>query len=250
MRYYVIADVHGFYTPMVSALSEAGFFDDPAPHRLIVLGDLFDRGREAVKVQQFISELMDREAVILIRGNHEDLFEEFVTVDEGAPLFHHRSNGTFDTALQLTSSDAGPAPIRPFDLAEAGRQTVFYRKILPAMRDYYETQHYIFVHGWIPCEKGRGNYGYLSDWRNAPGELWRSARWINGMIACGTVNEPGKTIVCGHWHASFGHTMIDGDGAEFGGDADFRPYYGRGIIAMDACTAVSGFVNCIVIEDE
>ena len=37
---------------------------------------------------------------------------------------------------------------------------------------------------------------------------------------------------------------------KFGPDADFSPYYAPGIIALDACTAHTGFVNCIVIEDE
>ena len=63
------------------------------------------------------------------------------------------------------------------------------------------------------------------------------------------VTEDGKTIVCGHWHASYGHSVMEGKGSEFGPDADFSPFYGQGVIALDACTAVSGFVNCIVIED-
>lgn len=32
-------------------------------------------------------------------------------------------------------------------------------------------------------------------------------------------------------------------------DADFSPYYNKGIIAIDACTAKTLKVNCIVIED-
>lgn len=47
VRYYVISDVHGFYTPMTDTLKRAGYFDDPQPHKLIILGDLFDRGTEA-----------------------------------------------------------------------------------------------------------------------------------------------------------------------------------------------------------
>ena len=60
----------------------------------------------------------------------------------------------------------------------------------------------------------------------------------------------GKTIVCGHWHCSYGHREFEGNGSEFGEDADFSPYYGKGIIVLDACTAVSGKVNVIVLEDE
>lgn len=53
MRYYVISDVHGYYTQMKSALEKAGFFSDTTPHKLIMLGDLFDRGHEAKQLQQF-----------------------------------------------------------------------------------------------------------------------------------------------------------------------------------------------------
>ena len=44
MRYFITADVHGFYTEFHKALDEAGYFTDPEPHKLIILGDLFDRG--------------------------------------------------------------------------------------------------------------------------------------------------------------------------------------------------------------
>lgn len=63
------------------------------------------------------------------------------------------------------------------------------------------------------------------------------------------IKEPGKTIVCGHWHASFGHSVYAKRCSEFMSDAIFNPYVSEGIIAIDACTAHSGFVNCIVIED-
>ena len=63
------------------------------------------------------------------------------------------------------------------------------------------------------------------------------------------VIEPGKTIICGHWHCSFGHAHYEGKGGEFDHDSDFMPYYGDGIIALDACIVVSRKVNCIIIED-
>ena len=73
MRYYVTADVHGFFSELKAALNNAGFFEDKEPHKLIICGDLFDRGNEAVQLQKFILDLMERDEVILIRGNHEDL---------------------------------------------------------------------------------------------------------------------------------------------------------------------------------
>ena len=58
-----------------------------------------------------------------------------------------------------------------------------------------------------------------------------------------------KTILCGHWHTSYGHSKYEGRGSEFGLDADFSPYVSSGIIALDACTAFSKKVNMIVVED-
>ena len=216
MRYYVISDVHGYYTQMKSALEKAGFFSDTTPHKLIMLGDLFDRGHEAKQLQQFILEQMEQDKIILIRGNHEDLFVELVTTDAGMPYSYHKSNGTYDTALQLTD---------------------------------FETEHYVFTHGWIPSIPNRDkSYSYISSWREADREQWNQARWFNGMDAVQTADE-NKTIVCGHWHTSYGHSKYEHKGTEFGEDADFSPYYGPGIIAIDACTAFSGKVNCLVIED-
>ena len=112
-----------------------------------------------------------------------------------------------------------------------------------------EKQHYVFTHGWIPSIPNRDkSYSYISSWREADREQWNRARWFNGMDAAQTADE-NKTIVCGHWHTSYGHSKYEHKGTEFGEDADFSPYYGPGIIAIDACTAFSGKVNCLVIED-
>ena len=244
-----ISDVHGYYTQMKSALEKAGFFSDTTPHKLILLGDLFDRGHEAKQLQQFILEQMEQDKIILIRGNHEDLFVELVTTDAGMPYSYHKSNGTYDTALQLTGFDPVMASIRHYDFADAAKDTPFYKEIIPAMLDYFETEHYVFTHGWIPSVPNRDkSYSYISSWREAGREQWNQARWFNGMDAAQTADE-NKTIVCGHWHTSYGHSKYEHKGTEFGEDADFSPYYGPGIIAIDACTAFSGKVNCLVIED-
>ena len=94
------------------------------------------------------------------------------------------------------------------------------------MLDYYETSHYIFVHGWIPCTVKGGlfdpvEYIYNSNWRDADKVVWNQARWQNGMQAAHNhVVEPGKKIVCGHWHCSFGHTHYENKGGEFENDPD------------------------------
>lgn len=249
MKYYVAADVHGFYTKLRHRLATAGYDRDSEEHKLLLLGDAFDRGPEAAEMQRFLLDLLERDAVILVRGNHEDLFEDLVTVDEGLPVRHHESNGTYGTALQLTGFTPEEARRRHLEFAAAARETPYYRQILPATIDYYETEKYLFVHGWIPCFRGETDFLYRPDWREAEPEAWRRARWINGMDAAQSCREEGKTILCGHWHCSYGHARYEGRGSEFGWDAEFRPYYGPGVIALDACTAFSGQMNLLVLED-
>ena len=88
--------------------------------------------------------------------------------------------------------------------ASEGRKTAYYREIIPAMADWFETEHYVFTHGWIPCMSENGVYRYRADWRSASEEDWAAARWINGMDAAPFCEEE-KTVLCGHWHASYGH---------------------------------------------
>ena len=247
MRYYVTADIHGFYTPFINALTASGYFKDTGEKKLIICGDLFDRGAGELELQKFVLE--NKEDLILIRGNHEDLFCELAGRDQGLAYYHHVHNGTYQTALTLTGYDVTMARIRHFDFAESARKTPYYKDIIPSMLDYFETAHYIFIHGWIPCFE-EPMLMKRDDWRTAAPKDWEKARWINGMAAAKAgVTEEGKTIVCGHWHCSFGHSNFEGKGSEFGEDADFSPYYGDGIIALDACTGHSGRVNVIVLED-
>ena len=68
-----------------------------------------------------------------------------------------------------------------------------------------------------------------------------------------TINKKGvlsnDILLCGHWHCSYGHVRYEDKGSEFGPDADFSPYYGPGVIALDACTAHSGKINILTLED-
>ncbi len=257
MRYYVVADPHGFFTELKTVLEEKGFFTDTEPHKLIICGDLLDRGQEAWQMQRFILELMQKDQVILVRGNHEDFAIELLEAwNKGSYLYaYHQANGTLGTALQLANAEPSALQHNAEGVGRRFQNTPYIQKIIPAMVDFFETTHYIFVHGWIPCTilpryQRIKDYLYAENWRDFGPEQWSQARMINGMAAahCGVV-EPGKTIVCGHWHTSFGHANYEGICSEFGDDADFSPYYADGIIALDACTAYSRKINCIILED-
>lgn len=251
MKYYVTSDVHSFTSLLQSRLEDAGFFTDSEPHKLMILGDLFDRGPEPREMQQFILRMLQEDQVILVRGNHEDLFRELIYEDGGYPRSHHRQNGTYDTALALTGMSRREAWEDMDDFCRRAAASPFNKVIIPATRNYFETQSFVFVHGWIPClREHNGSYSFIENWRDAEDRLWQDARWINGMDAVQQVWVPGKTVVCGHYHTSYGHSKYEGKGGESGEGADFGPYFEDGILAIDASTANSGQMNLLIIEDE
>ena len=256
MKYYVVADVHSYYEEFVNAIGNKGFFIEKEPHKLVVCGDLFDRGNQSAELQEFILELMKKDKVILIKGNHEDLMMDLLNSAEyyfknGIAFSHHWSNGTVKTLFDLTGMYGGN--YTPKQVVNKMSKTPYIKSFIPSMVDYYETEHYIFVHGWIPTIVLRDiGYKYLpiNEWRTAGAEQWEKARWINGMDAWSQgIKVDGKTVVCGHYHTSWGHSHLEGHGVEFGEKADFSPFYGDGIIAIDGCTALTRRVNCIVLED-
>lgn len=256
MRYFVTADPHGFFTIMHNALIEKGFDEDNPNHKLIICGDLMDRGKEACSMQNYVLHLLERDKVILIRGNHEDLMLDMIKDYWNSENFelhfsHHASNQTINTALQLTHMELSETIPSAIDLIKNVQNTSFVGKIIPAMLNYYETEHYIFVHGWVPYGVNQKDGYFAKDIKSATEVEWAEARWANGMslaIECG-VTIPNKTIVCGHWHTSFGHKVVGKIKNEFGEDEDFSPFYAGGIIALDACTSRSKKINCIIIDD-
>ena len=259
MRYYVVADTHGFYTKLTDALEKAGYFADTGAKKLLILGDLLDRGPENVQMQDFVYDLLKRDEIILVRGNHEDLLEDLVdNLDRYGELdlhvSHHYRNRTVHTVCDIARCSVGAMTAIPHQIRARMRQTPFMRYVMPAMLDYFETEHYVFVHGWIPLanvapDGAPSQFVYDADWRDASLPRWQKARWYNGMeMAAKGLIVPDKTVVCGHYHCSWGHHFA-GTSEEFSPDADFSPYYADGVIAIDACTAYSGRVNVLVVDD-
>lgn len=189
MKYYVVSDIHGYYTALQKALNKSGYYKDEGQKKLIICGDLCDRGYEAKEVQDFVLELMKKDEVILLRGNHEDLLEELLENAEKwftPSVFntHHFTNGTVETVLQLTGHDLQYAILYPERVRRRMEETPLVKKILPAMQNYYETSTHVFVHGWIPT-KITGNlyrpawFSYREDWRSASEEAF-----LTGLSSC------------------------------------------------------------------
>lgn len=246
-KLFVVSDIHGFYDELMEALDKAGFDPSNDEHWLISCGDHFDRGPKNKKVMDY---LMGLERKVLIRGNHEDLFED---------LCHRRysyqydvTNGTYGAVCEL-----GVYGYTDFiGACDLAMQTV--RPFFDSMVDYFETENYIFVHSWIAIKNKDGlpfhytrnrDFEFDPDWRNADALAWQDAKWGNPLDMAMKGLTPDKCVVAGHWHASKGWAMEKGT-SEFGEDAIFEPYYYEDkLIMIDGCTAHTHKVNCLVLED-
>ena len=256
MKLFVTSDIHSFYEPFIKALNEAGFDPNNEEHWLVVCGDCFDRGPDSVKLLHY---LMSLERKVLVKGNHDLLLDDLCS--RGFPYSHDKSNGTVKTIQDLGGG------VLPSDFRKsceiAWNKTAAYRDCLV---NYFETENYIFVHSWIPMvthsDEGASKpwhqagkrYEYMEDWRNANEAEWGESMWGNPFHrAYDNLNKTGKTIVFGHWHCSAGHYLNDHYNifSEFGENACWEPYENeqQGIIGLDCCTAHTGKVNVIVLED-
>ena len=276
-KYFITSDIHSFFSIFKEALDKAGWEQNNPDHILVLAGDLFDRGMESIKLLNFVQDLGDR--FIFVRGNHEDLLEDCLyEANVGMRIgSHHYSNGTTNTIAQfsgvnlyngfysLLCTDEDKQKIR--DVMNPIVDWIRKKAV-----DYVEIGDYIIVHGWIPIIPTSTNiygqptgYAFDDNWNIKPtdstadmikyADKWNRARWLNGMDCWNQgIRIPRKTIVCGHWHCSWGWSHLKQKYKEFPDRSkkdfskSFQPFIDEGIIALDACTAYSGLCNVITIE--
>lgn len=261
MKYFIFSDAHGFYSLLTQSLKKAGFDECNDDHMLISLGDNFDRGEENFKMFLFLKEMKEKEKIVLLKGNHEDLLMD--AIDRQKITYIDVTNGTFGTIEEFSRTFFGEDKNEMF-FDDFPR---FYNKLketglfdlISGMGDFYETNHYVFTHGFIPV-KGSGNYQYKEDWRKSSPEEFKRSRWINGMDMSmnHSLKEEGKKIVVGHFHTSYGNVrkkygsslpLSEYRELEFSDLDLFSVYEDDSVIAIDACTAFSKKMNILVIDD-
>lgn len=239
-KLFVVSDIHGHCALLRKALKTAGFDPENPDHLLICCGDLFDRGPENRKVYDFIRRLPNK---ILIRGNHDERLHDLLT-KKRAELYDLRNGG------EMTLREFfGPGILDQSGrvlLPKYGKMAGILRRFVESMVDYYETEHYIFTHGWLPLEKSSNLSAVRSDWRDADASDWHTARFSEWPILYNAPSRvPGKTIVCGHRPTHYAWRFDPARNPE-----DSGIFYGDGMIAIDAGTVRSGKVNVLVLEEE
>lgn len=280
-KYFVASDIHSFYTPFKEALDKAGFDIKNKSHILLVLGDVFDRGGETLKVYEFLKSI-PRTRLILVKGNHELLYLDLLK--KKFPQSHDFHNGTVETFCQIANLPGIDGKIieegyyfrsgtfwdtekitkesqEMWDLVKEDVNNSEITKWIKSSKwkNFYELDNYIFVHSFIPVNSvgawWETKLEYREDWRDAGDKDWEEAMWgcpwrqyQSGLLK--PENDKGKTLVCGHWHSYDFRIHLDGVQYKTKDEIDFGIYYSKDIVAIDGCTAASGQCNVMVVDSK
>lgn len=235
-KLFVVSDIHGHYTLLKEALNRAGFDKENETHLLVCCGDYFDRGSENVEVLKFFERLKYK---VLLRGNHEDLLLKLLQT--GKVLPHNYINGTMRTLEEFF----GKYFIDPVDdtIDFSGKTRTVDRicEFIDETVNYFETEKYAFVHGWLP-----ENAETAPQRAKATDADWEKARWVKWTEKYDG-NRPlvDKTLICGHVPTFYANRF---DTSRSKDDASI--FYGNGVIAIDAGTFDTKQVNVFVLEDK
>ena len=78
IKYFACSDIHSFYDEWMLALTNYGFDKTNPDHKVIVCGDLFDRGPQSRECFEFVKTLHSQDRLIYVKGNHEELLFDCV----------------------------------------------------------------------------------------------------------------------------------------------------------------------------
>lgn len=138
-RIYAIADIHGRFDLLVRALQ---MIDRSPSGKIVITGDIVDRGPES---KQVINLLMNREDIVVLKGNHEDMMLQALRTSDMGVIRHWLNNGG-DATMKSFSEPFG-----------ATRDTSWKPEVVPSrvrawlrnLPNYHETEHHVFVHAGV-----------------------------------------------------------------------------------------------------
>jgi len=155
-RVIAISDIHGNLPFLKGVLAKANFTPEDV---LVLVGDLFEKGRESLGVLRYLLELMETHTVYPLCGNCDYIDRVFLEgtagVDEEMwPVF--RFWGERSLILQL-GAEAGIVPQSAADLPALRRAILekFPREasFIMTLPHILEAGNFLFVHGGVPREE-------------------------------------------------------------------------------------------------
>ena len=233
MRYFIVSDVHGHYDVLRNELSKNKF--SPSD-RLIVIGDLFDRGKQSREVLIFLRNLWENSKCEIIMGNHDVFLLDFLKENYSRVQFNIEHNGFAETLMSLSGFnkvDDNYQDIR----AEIIKNFPYLQTWLESFPLFKETRNYIFVHGGID--------GSNPEWKKSTVRDFVWGRQFD------LPKLDGKTIIAGHHRVATirNKDLSDYDKLFLEDKSQFDILYCDGKILIDRFVEVSKELNILILND-
>lgn len=141
-RILVIGDIHGALKALKQVLERANVTENDT---LIFLGDYVDGWSDAANTIRFLIELKSSHNCIFIRGNHDELFLDYLQKDSYNPQWLlHGGQATIDSYI--------PIPKREINL---------HIHFFETLENYYlDTNNRLFTHAGFTNENGVKNEAF------------------------------------------------------------------------------------------
>lgn len=251
MTYFVFADPHGDYEALIAAITEMGYDASNPQHQLIGCGDYFGRAAQSnsdcVNIWKYLTSPHHTNKPICIRGNHESILIDAIERRQLTETdIYNGEHNTFASFLGRYPNQVKRDYYLQFDAAKVMTNIGFY-DWLKSLPWYFETEHYIFTHGFVPLQwfGKKWKLSDLCDWE------WNTASWARTPDYILTLDQThtkvDKTVVFGHWRAKELNERFAGKWEEI--DGDIYVDKERKLIGLDTTTALSYRVGCIIVED-
>lgn len=218
-----MGDIHGEYALMKELLKKW----KPEEERLIILGDLADRGANSKETLEYAYHLIQTDDVVIVKGNHDEMLEKYLeNPNEHYPLYYlNGGETTIKSLLGKKKIDKNP---------EVNAQNIksnypWLLSFLKSLDYFYEWKDYLFVHAGVDLS--------LEDWKQS---TQRDFLWIREGFY-NLKNHTTKTIV-------FGHTVT----ANLHGDSNnFNIWRSEdGLIGIDGGAVYGGKMHGLIFSDE
>lgn len=219
-RIYAVGDIHGRADLLADILDriDDDLYRRPIPNAVeVYLGDYIDRGPDSKSVIDLLAVRMVRRHAICLRGNHEQLLEEFLddprAIRDWAQLGAMQTLASYGIILNARNAAITAATLRQSFLNLFPRT---HQLFLQCLRDSFSCGDFLFVHAGI-------RPGVPLQHQN-PDDL----HWIREDFLQSTADH-GKIVV-------HGHTPVD------------HPEFRSNRINIDTGAWRSGVLTAIAIE--
>lgn len=203
---YIMSDIHGNYYAFKQRLKHLNNLESvkEGKDKLILLGDYIDVGRNSFKVLDSIKQLQNeigKDNLVVLRGNHEDWFLNFINGQNTDWLFGDTGYNTLSTFLTDKELFEAQRIINRDGIIAASEKyaqmiSKKHLELIEWMKNllyYYETDWQIFVHAGIEEEAGdmwkwhTSEEIYTGKWPATTGEFYKDI--IAGHVSTSSIVE-------------------------------------------------------------